>query len=183
MRVFTRKKAEINSGSMADIAFLLLIFFLISTTIQTDKGLNAMLPPYTEEPDQVKIHDRNLFKIHVNSNDQILVEGQPFTTFSLLHVDLKQFVLNNGEDPTLSDSPSDAIVSLQMNRGTSYHRFIEVMDAVQGVYYEIYGERVDLSASQFRALDLKKSEERARYDRARQGIPMNISIAEPRKID
>ena len=183
MKFFERKTAEINSSSMADIAFLLLIFFLVTTTIQTNKGLNVTLPPYQEDNTKITIHDRNLFKVHINSSDQILVEGTPFESYSRLHEDVKKFVLNNGEDPALSVNPEKAIISLQMNRGTHYRSFIEVMDALQGVYYEIYGERVGLTAEEFRNLDLKLENEKAKYDRGRNGIPMNISIAEPYYIE
>lgn len=184
MKFFQRKKrTEINSSSMADIAFLLLIFFLVTTTIQTNKGLSATLPPHSDEPQEAKFHERNLYKIHINSNDRILVEESPFEGFEKLHVDVKRFILNNGEDPGLSDSPKDAIISLQMNRGTHYKRFIEVMDGLQGVYYEIYGERVGLTAAQFRSLDLRLPEQKAKYNKGRDGIPMSISIAEPNKIN
>ncbi len=183
MRSLERKKTEINSSSMADIAFLLLIFFLVTTTIQTNQGLSATLPPYTEDPPNTPLNERNLYKVHINSRNLILVEDAPFESFKKLHSDVKKFILNDGQDPRLSDSPKDAIISLHMNRGTHYKRFIEVMDALQGAYYEIYGERVGLTASQFRKLDLKLADQKAMYDRARDGIPMNISIAEPNKIN
>lgn len=182
MRFFERKKTEINSSSMADIAFLLLIFFLVTTTIQSNKGLNVTLPPHTDEPVTTPIHNKNLFKIHVNSRDQIMVEDEAFAGFEKLHEDAKNFILNNGQNPALSESPEKAVISLHMNRGTHYRRFIEVIDAVQGVYYEIYGERVGLTAGEFRRLDLKIAGERAKYDAGRKDIPMNISIAEPNKI-
>jgi len=183
MRFFQRKRVEINSSSMADIAFLLLIFFLVTTTIQTNKGLNVTLPPYQEDKTQVQFHQRNIYKVHINSRDQILVEDAPFQSFERLHEDVKKFVLNNGKDPSLSDNPEKAVVSLQMNRGTHYKRFIEVMDALQGVYYEFYADRVGLTTEEFRNLNLKLENEKARYDRGREGIPMNISIAEPRNIN
>jgi len=181
MRFFKRKKPEINSSSMADIAFLLLIFFLITTTIQTNKGLSSTLPPYSDNQDKINIHDRNLYKIHINSLNNIMVEDAPFASFSKLKNDVRKFILNNGSDPKLSDTPTDAVVSLQMNRGTHYRRFIEVMDAVQGVYYEIYGERVGLTSEQYRNLDMRIPEEKVKYEEGRHGIPMNISIAEPYK--
>lgn len=182
MKFFQRKTVEVNSSSMADIAFLLLIFFLVTTTIQTNKGLNVTLPPYQEDNTKVALHDRNLYKVHINSKDQILIEDAPFVSFARLHEDVKKFILNNGEDPALSVNPEKAVISLQMNRGTHYRKFIEAMDALQGVYYEIYGERVGLSADEFRNLNLKLEHEKAKYDEGRDGIPMNISIAEPYHI-
>jgi len=183
MRLLQRKRTEINSSSMADIAFLLLIFFLVTTTIQTNQGLSVTLPPHSEEPQTARFHERNLYKVHINSSDKILVEDAPFEGFEKLHTEIKKFILNNGEDPKSSDNPEKAIVSLQMNRGTHYKRFIEVMDALQGVYYEIYGERVGISSEEFRSLDLKIGDQKLKYDKGREGIPMNISIAEPNKIN
>ena len=183
MRLFQQKKTEINSSSMADIAFLLLIFFLVTTTIQTNQGLSVTLPPHSDEPPKAKFNDRNLFKVHINSVNKVLVEDEPFEGFDNLHRDVKKFILNYGEDPGSSDNPEKAVISLQMNRGTHYKRFIEIMDELKGVYYEIYGERVGLTASQFRSLDLQLADHKAKYDRARDGIPMNISIAEPNKIN
>ena len=183
MRFFQRRKTEINSSSMADIAFLLLIIFLVTTTIQTNQGLIATLPPDSDKPILAKFNERNLYKIHINSSDRIMVEDASFEGFEKLHLDVKKFILNHGKEPNLSDTPKKAIISLQMNRGTHYKRFIEVMDALQGVYYEIYGERVGLTSSQFRRLDLKIADQKVKYDKAREGIPMNISIAEPHKIN
>lgn len=177
-----RHYVQINSSSMADIAFLLLIFFLVTTTIQSDKGLSATLPPYAEKPPAAHINERNLFKIQVNSRNMVLVEGEPFRNYSDLHSSIKKFILNYDTDPHLSVNPEKAVVSLQMNRGTKYKKFIDMMDAVQGVYYEIYGERVGISATDFRNLELKNVHQHALYQQGREGIPMNISIAEPYKI-
>lgn len=183
MRFLRRKRTEINSSSMADIAFLLLIFFLVTTTIQTNQGLSVTLPPHSDEPPKAPIHDRNLYKVHINSINEVLVEGEPFEGVEKLHADVKLFILNNGENPESSDNPEKAVISLQMNRGTYYKQFIAMMDALQGVYYEIYGDRVGLTSEQFRSLDLQLPDQKAQYDFARDGIPMNISIAEPNKIN
>ncbi|MCK5371959.1 MAG: biopolymer transporter ExbD [Cyclobacteriaceae bacterium] len=183
MRFSQRKKIEINSSSMADIAFLLLIFFLVTTTIQTNQGLSATLPPQSDKPILAKFNERNLYKIHINSSDRIMVEDASFEGFEKLHLDVKKFILNHGKESNLSDTPKKAIISLQMNRGTHYKRFIEMMDALQGVYYEIYGNRVGLTSAEFRKLDLKIADQKLKYYKAREGIPMNISISEPHKIN
>ena len=93
----------------------------------------------------------------------------------------KEFVLNPNNDPTLSESPQDAIVSLKGNRGTSYEMYIQVLDQLQGAYYEIYGQRVGLTAQQYRNLDRSKPDELELYERGKEGIPMAISIAQPTK--
>jgi biopolymer transport protein ExbD len=176
---------EINSGSMADIAFLLLIFFLVTTTIASDKGLPLVLPPKqdpNEPPPEVEFNQRNIFKILINSNDQLLVEDDPYTgEIPDLKNLIKTFLTNNGQDPTSSDSPADAVVSVKPERGTSYDVYIQVYDVILAAYNECYGERVGLTADQFRNLDQRNPREKAMYDEAREGFPRQISIAEPTK--
>ena len=202
-----RKLPEVNSSSMADIAFLLLVFFLVTTTIATDKGLTLTLPPKAdpnEPPPDITKNERNIFKILVNSSDRILIEDEPVTDLSGLRVQVKEFILNFGKpaedyvpiynslpqglkvlsqkNPISSDDPKEAVVSFKADRGTSYDIYIAILDELQGAYYEIYGERIGLTADEFRSLDRKKPKEMAKYKTAREGIPMNISIAEPTKI-
>ncbi len=189
-----RANPEINSSSMADIAFLLLIFFLVTTTIANDKGLLIPLPP---DPDQmedidIKIPERNLFKIQVNSADKMLVEGEPFTRdVSEVKDMIKEFVNNNGRDPESSDSPKKAIVSLKTDRGTTQAKFIEVLDNIQAAYYEMYAQRAGVSTEEWRKIidNLKEPDNKRLYDLGRgktpEGeieFPMQISIAEPSKI-
>ena len=188
-----RSTPEINSSSMADIAFLLLIFFLVTTTIANDRGLSLQLPP---DPDQIenvdiKIPERNLFKIQINSADKLLVEGEPMEDVTQIKELIKTFVLNNGRNPELSDTPKDAIVSLKTDRGTSQEKFIAVLDQVQGAYYDMYADRVGVTNKRWReiASDLSNPENKRLYDKGRgktpQGtldFPMNLSIAEPTKI-
>lgn len=188
-----REEPQINSSSMADIAFLLLIFFLVTTTIANDRGLSLQLPPDPDDIEQmdIKIPERNLFKIQINSADKMLVEGDPFEkNMDELRSMIKEFVLNNGRDPESSDSPKDAIVSLKTDRGTTQEKFIEVLDAIQGAYYDMYADRVGVTNEQWRELsnDLTDPENRRLYDKGRgktaDGVdfPMNLSIAEPTKI-
>lgn len=202
-----RKLPAVNSSSMADIAFLLLVFFLVTTTIATDKGLTLTLPPKAdpnEPPPDITKNQRNIFKILVNSSDRILVEDEPLTDVTEIRTMVKEFVMNFGQideeaqelynslpaslkaislkSETSSDNPKEAVVSFKADRGTSYDIYIAILDELQGAYYEIYGERLGISADEFRALDRKKPAENERYKLARGGIGMNISIAEPTKI-
>lgn len=188
-----RNTPDINSSSMADIAFLLLIFFLVTTTIANDKGLFLLLPP---DPDQIedidiKIPERNLFKIQINSYDRLLVENEPFTNMNELKPMIEEFVLNYGEDPESSDNPQKAIVSLKTDRGTTQKKFIEVLDQIKGAYHDIYANRAGVTNARWReiAADHSDPESQRLYDKGRgelpdgkPEIPMNISIAEPTKI-
>ena len=190
-----RPTPDIPNASMADIAFLLLVFFLVTTTVANIKGLSVGLPPPPEaqEIQDIQIPERNLFKIQVNSFDNLLVEGEPWTgTNEELTAEIKRFILNNGVDPTSSDNPRDAIVSYKTDRGTSHRKFIEILDAIQEAYYDIYAERVGVTNDKWReiASDPEKSPEfRDLYDRGRGRlpdgkleIPMNLSIAEPTQV-
>lgn len=202
-----RGTPEVSSGSMADIAFLLLIFFLVTTTIANDKGIAIQLPPKpdpNDPPPEVKFQQRNIFKILANSKDQLLVEDEPYRQpISDLKDEVKRFVLNfgnptpdgidlyntlpssmkvqAGQNPDSSDDPTKAIVSFKANRGTSYDVYIEVLDAVNAAYNEIYGERVGLTAQEWLEIDLKDDTQKRIYLQARAGIPRAISIAEPDK--
>lgn len=202
-----RRLPEINSGSMADIAFLLLIFFLVTTTIATKQGLMLQLPPKpdpNQPPPDVNKNARNIFKVLVNSQDRILVEDEPLNNVKDLRKMVKEFVLNFGKptaeakalyqtlppklkaqvkrDPESSDDPGEAVVSFKADRGTSYETYIAILDELQGAYYEIYGDRVGMSAEDFRDLEKKNPEDKRKYEEAREGIPMAISIAEPSKV-
>ncbi|MEO1051917.1 MAG: biopolymer transporter ExbD [Bacteroidota bacterium] len=169
---------EINSASMADIAFLLLIFFMVTTTIADDKGLMLQLPPKVEQA-PIRWPERNIYKILVNSADKLFVEGEVREDIAGLRGDIKKFILNRGQDEGLSDSPDKAVISIKTDRGTSYHMYIAVLDEIQAAYYEIYGTRAGITADEFRALNRNDPEQRKTYEQARKGIPMNISIAEP----
>ena len=200
-----RGTPEVSSGSMADIAFLLLVFFLVTTTIANDKGIAMVLPPPPEEEKiDLEIQQRNIFKILANSKDQLLVEDEPYESSMVeLKDKIKDFILNFGnptkdgaelfnslpnsmkakakKDPNSSDDPSKAIVSFKANRGTTYELYIEILNAVNSAYNEIYGEKVGLTDQEFLALDQSKENQKRIYLQARKGIPRAISIAEPDK--
>jgi biopolymer transport protein ExbD len=177
-----RVMPELSSGAMADIAFLLLTFFMVTTEMNENKGLALMLPPYMATPPSKPVNERNLFAIRINSNNKIMVEGNELSTFDGLRTEIKEFILNNKRKPNLSDSPQDAVVSIKTDRGTSYKSFLTALDEAQAAYYEIYAERVGLTAKEFRALNVSNPENKKIYEKARQGIPMNISIAEPSDV-
>jgi biopolymer transport protein ExbD len=202
-----RMSNEINAGSMADIAFLLLIFFLVTTTIASDKGILNILPPKQDPnvpPPDIKVNERNIFAILINANNDLLVEGEYRRTPEGLDKDIKEFILNFGAPdeeavalfnslpaslqsqamrrPESSDHPGEAVVSIKTDRGTSYELYLEVFDAAKKAYFEVYGERVGLTADEYRALTGDDEASRALQDKGKAGFPMAISIAEPNKI-
>lgn len=142
-----RSAPEVNAGSMADIAFLLLIFFLVTTTIETDAGLNRKLPPMEPPPeDQPIIREKNILEVVVNKNDQLLVEQQLAQLKDLRGLAI-DFLDNGGgvgneacnyckgkRSASSSDNPQKAIISLQNDRETSYKIYIAVQNELVAAY-------------------------------------------------
>ena len=137
---------EVNAGSMADIAFLLLIFFLVTTTIETDAGLDRMLPPMEPPDTDVVIKQKNIFTVNINKNGQLLVEEE-LTDLKNLREKAKAF-LDNGGDGTCnycqgrkntssSDNPGKAIISLKNDRETKYGTYITVQNELVGAYNDL----------------------------------------------
>jgi biopolymer transport protein ExbD len=141
-----REKApEVNAGSMADIAFLLLIFFLVTTTIQTDAGLNRKLPPLDENaPPPPDVRERNVFTVVINRYGQLLVEDKEMQLKDLRKAAI-DFLDNNGDgtcahcngtrDVNLSDNPEKAIISLINDNETKYEAYISVQNELVAAYY------------------------------------------------
>ena len=170
---------EINAGSMADIAFLLLIFFLVTTTMDVDSGIARKLPPMPEEEmqeDDSQINAKNIYVVLINTNNQLLVEGE-LTDISQLREGAKRFINNNGIDPNLSENPDKAIISLQNDRGTEYKTYIQVQNELAAAYNEL---RNDAALNKFgkRYIDLNKVDRKE----IRKMYPQKISEAEPKNI-
>ena len=164
---------------MADIAFLLLIFFLVTTTMDVDTGIARKLPPMPEDEqieDDSQIHARNIYVVLVNSNNQLLVEGS-YMDISQLKDGAKDFIDNNGVNPELSDNPEKAIISLQNDRGTSYKTYIQVQNELTAAYNELRN-RAALSEFGSRYYDLPKVQQRT----IRKKYPQKISEAEPKNV-
>ncbi|MBR8535796.1 biopolymer transporter ExbD [Carboxylicivirga sediminis] len=185
-----RESQEVNAGSMADIAFLLLIFFLVTTTMDSDKGLGTILPPYEEEPpiDNKAKNERNVFEILVNANNQLMVEKQEMDIAHLTEA-TKEFILNPHNLPELSDKEtrkitllgqrqvSKGVISLQTANDTKYQVYLTVQNELLRAFNEM---RNDFAIRTFgkEYNDLDKNEK----DAVRESIPKLISEAEPVKI-
>lgn len=175
-----RPSAEVNSGSMADIAFLLLIFFLVTTTIASDKGIPVMLPPKKEIQDDIKIKEKNIFTVLINSNDMLFVEEDVMDIKQLKDA-AKKFITNRGQDPESSESPKKAIISLKTDRGTRYEVYIKVRDILQLAYNELRAEHINVTLEEYNAIaaERKKPENKELYDKAKDEYPVMISDADP----
>lgn len=167
---------EINAGSMADIAFLLLIFFLVTTTMDVDQGISVQLPPKVDDNHVIfQGHDRNVLEILINSKDHLMVEGEPTNIRDLTQL-TKRFLTNYGADPSLSDSPLKAIISLQNDRSSSYNTYIKVQNEIKRGYNEIRNEK---AKSRFRR-EFKYLNP-AQQNEIKAQFPIKISEAEPFK--
>ncbi|RLD18569.1 MAG: biopolymer transporter ExbD [Bacteroidetes bacterium] len=169
-----RMDNEINAGSMADIAFLLLIFFLVTTTMAEDKGILVKLPPWSDEkPDITRLKERNVFSVLVNASNQLLVRGEP-TEIDNLRERTKEFISNPQRLTNLSENPRKAIISLKNDRGTSYETYLSVYNELQGAYAEL---RHDEALKRYgKAYDVCSVSERKAI---RNDIPLILSEAEP----
>jgi biopolymer transport protein TolR len=139
-----REAPEVNAGSMADIAFLLLIFFLVTTTIGVDQGINRLLPRYEEKPEVPIINERNILRVLVNKDNQLLVNDQVTVIKDLRQVAI-DFLENNGKgdcaycegkkSPQSSDNPDEAVISLMNDGETTYQTYIAVQNELVAAYY------------------------------------------------
>ena len=172
-----KREAEIPSSSMADIAFLLLIFFLVTTTIDADKGIYMQLPPKLDEQEPPEINQRNLLNVLVNSSGQVLIDNE-VTSIAQIRDIVKRHITNNGREPQFSVSPDKAVVSFKTERGLSYDNYIAVLDELKSAYNEL---RNEAARSQFGA-DYGQYKARLGEDEEdviAEQYPVKISLAEP----
>ena len=186
-----RMNPEINAGSMADIAFLLLIFFLVTTTMDVDQGLLRILPPPIDPnaPPPPPVRERNVFVVLVDQFDRLLVEGQ-ITRIEDLRDQTKEFLLNPNNDPNMSEKRPDEIehigpfdvsrgvISLQNDRGTSYEMYISVQNELAAAVNEI---RNDVTRRYF-GMRFDQLTDEELILAVRRAVPMSISEAEPKDI-
>lgn len=139
-----REAPEVNAGSMADIAFLLLIFFLVTTTIGVDQGINRLLPRYEDKPVEPQINERNILRVLVNMDNQLLVNDEVMEIKNLREAAIA-FLENNGDgtctycegkkNSKSSDNPDEAVISLMNDGQTSYETYIAVQNELVAAYY------------------------------------------------
>lgn len=170
-----RMNNEINAGSMADIAFLLLIFFLVTTTIAEDKGILVKLPPWSdEEPDITKLKERNVYSVLVNAQNQLLVREEPMQIADLRE-NAKEFIMNPNKRPDLAEGPQNAIISLKNDRGTNYETYLAVYNELKGAYEELWDELALRRYGEEYSDEMPFAQRKA----IRNEIPFVISEAEP----
>ena len=204
-----RSAPEVNAGSMADIAFLLLIFFLVTTTIETDSGLNRKLPPMEDQVDPPIIREKNIFTVLVSKNDQLLVEEELADIADLRSLAIA-FLDNGGgvgdeaceycqgeRDEASSDNPDKAIISLKNARETEYKVYIAVQNELVAAYNVLRNREfarlypnealtyveADLRYSDPRTSANDKSSLKEKLDVIKAMYPQKLSEAEPSKVN
>ena len=187
-----RKTPGINGSSSADIAFMLLIFFLITTSMDTDKGLARRLPPPVpkdqKKDEQVDVNKRNLVTVLINSSNQVLFNGEP-TDIKQLKDKVKEYIDNPYNDANKPEKVEEDVdffgkvmvakkhvISLQNDRGTEYQAYISVQNELAKAYNEL---RDDISRKKFGKVfaELEEDQQKA----VQQIYPQKISEAEPKK--
>ncbi|MFA7034433.1 MAG: biopolymer transporter ExbD [Bacteroidales bacterium] len=186
-----RKTPEINGGSMADISFLILVFFLMVSTMDKEEGLSRRLPPLPSEDQKVedqKVNRRNIIQVKINSNDR-LYAGSEMMDVSQLKDKIKEFLTNPYDDPNLPEKEmreiaglgqypvSKGVISLQNDRGTSYSKYIEVQNELVKAINEL---RDQFAMQQYGKKFIKLDE--TKQEIVRKAIPQSISEAEPKDV-
>ena len=190
MAINKKKTPEVNAGSMADIAFLLLIFFLVATTMNVDSGINRTLPPWVDEEQQdaPPIKERNILKVFVSAYDPLMVQGEQIH-ISQLKDKAKEFMLNPFDDPNLpekevveneilgSHTVSKGVISLKADRSTTYNTYVMVQNELSRAFNEI---RDELSIEKFGKPVAELTDDQRKA--VNEAIKLSISEAEPRDL-
>jgi biopolymer transport protein ExbD len=180
--ISNREKPTVNASSMADIAFLLLIFFLVSTRIASEKGLAMSLPQKQEqETAPTPALDRDVLRITINSDNKILIESNKNGAISEIKNLVKTHLMNYGKDENYSQNPQKAIVVLSSQRQTDYNFYIEVLDKIKAGYNEAKADfltkKMGAKYNSIEIIDFalqKTQEEKELYQLLQKEFPVNI---------
>ena len=165
-------EVTIPTSSMADIAFLLLIFFLVATVIDVDSGIGMTLPEFVEDPETVDVPKDRMAAVLINETGDVLLDGEPISLFQI-KTTLKPRIVSKIDLP----KNKKLIVSLKTDRNTLYNAYIQALDQIKEAFFEV---RDEYSNSKFGSKydDLVEEQQKEVKD----AVPIIISIAEPEQI-
>lgn len=186
-----RKTPGLNTQSTADIAFLLLCYFLMTSTMDQQSGLQRRLPPMPDQnqkTEDTKVNKRNIIIVKINSSDRLFA-GDQLLDVSQLKDKIKEFITNPNNDPNLPEREmkniegygeypvSKGVISLQNDRGTSYRAYIAVQNELVKAINEV---RDDFCEQNYGKAYTFLTEDQQKI--VREAIPQNISEAEPKDV-
>ena len=186
-----KKTPAINSSSTADIAFLLLCYFLMTTTMGSQTGLSRLLPPMPDPNQKLEnqqVNQRNIILVRVNAANNVLAGSEPIAV-SQLKDKIKDFLSNPYDDPSLpAKTPteiegfgtynvSQGVISLQNDRGTSYYQYIAVQNEIVKAIDEL---RDEFAMSNYGRPYIRLTEDQ--QDIVKKAVPQRISEAEPKDV-
>ncbi len=172
---YRKRTVAAPAGAIADVAFLLLIFFLVTTQIAQEKGITTQLPPYELQPPP-PMADRNVLRILISAEGQILADGERLPREEL-RSRIRDFILNPEGAAHLASAPNKAVISLQHDRSTRYGDYLAVYDAILSAYRSIWEARAQAQyGTSYEGLGA------ARQKQIRAAVPLVISEAEPSDV-
>lgn len=164
-------EASIPTSSMADIAFLLLLFFLVATVIDVDTGIGLTLPEYVQDIKNIKVPKDRMAAILINANGDVLLDGNPLPLIQIKD-QLKPRIISKIPLP----EDKKLIVSVKTDRKTNYNTYIEALDQIKQAYFEVRDEY----SNQTYGRKFSRLEEDQQTD-VKKKVPIIISLAEPEK--
>ena len=165
-------EATIPTSSMADIAFLLLLFFLVATTIDVDTGIGLVLPEYVKDVSTVEVPKNRMAAVLINANGDVLMDGKPISIYQVKD-NLKPRIISKIDLP----KNKKLIVSVKTDRKTKYNSYIQALDQIKSAYFEVRDEYSNQNYGR-KYNDLPEDEQKVVQNK----IPIIISIAEPEKV-
>ena len=166
-------EASIPTSSMADIAFLLLLFFLVATVIDVDTGIGLQLPEYVEDITTVEVPKDRMAAVLINENGDVLLDGKPISVFQIKD-NLKPRIISKIELPL----NKKIIVSVKTDRKTNYNTYIQALDQIKQAYFEVRDE----FSNQTYGVKFSKLDQEVQNEITKEKIPIIISLAEPESV-
>jgi len=172
-----RELPEVNAGSMADIAFILLIFFLVSTTLASEKGVKTRLPKWDPNPPpSQEVNERNVLAVDVLEDGSLSVE-ENYMDFKDLKAEVITHMMNNGASDAYSDTYDEGVINLRTHPDAPYAGYVEAYSNVKAAFDEMRNKYAQDNYGKAYDEFLDNDEEKAWAEDVREKRGLNISEA------